>query len=881
MHTVHTHTMTVTVTETQTPTQAGKSSENLTCKSFPIRLDEDSDPLTASQVWNEAITDIILLGPGEELPDEESWTFLTETINGHPIDPPYLAFRRRIFSHRQDHISHVRYVAPGEVVPSGYELLRSTASGKGSEILFDICVIKHSLKEDIPEQYYPIEKDVASSMTPSFSSPDMVLITRKLPAMGICDLGYDASTLDRYPLQDDGMPLPVEALPVFAFPRHLRIQRGKRNEYPLPVFFTFVFTDQDGNHLYAACLKFFEILSPNSLEPIVKEIYGDKVELVLPADEAIFCPKVICVLTRKPFYRAMRRYLRHIYSISLSSAVCPLEYFLSTVVHQVPLPVEGGRPFHVVLDAALISVLSKPMSPIIFSLPPRQFFPPMDLDFAGPLRCLNIECMLAVFTLMLREAKLVFISCSNTMLTETMETLRMLLFPLSWSSCFVSRLPNSLHGLLQAPGGLMLGIHVEKAVSSTLTKNQEIKRFIDQMHYNYPLVTGTYVIDLTSSSIHQFNGRSVEKMQGFEIENVLKTLPNGPKLRLKVKLHKIAEEYRIAPQVVGLEEFDSAFDFQGSEENAIPREKWNAFPTLELRDSFMSFMIDLLGEYSKYIIPPEEDMLAETYRTFKEGFAVDQYLADADNSCRPVLDYLMETQMFSVLLQNRSEGNAEDIVFFEQSAQLQRELGLTAGGHGIPLAKSSHCVCEMPLPLYILRNKEEEWSSLTKVMQQQILSHRDPKKNYKLTCLTTSSLSPMRSGNYSSTPVNYTQQNVTNQKLQDLLLFNDFTYSIPQHHQDHESDSPYYAIARKELDRAEKLHLSKEDFGPVIIAGPTMNGTMEFTPHDEGHEIVYNYKSWPSLDVDRLTAGESAVHPRLKEIQMARIEALKKVSVTD
>lgn len=303
----------------------GKSNENLTCKTFPIRLDEDSDPLTASQVWNEAITDIILLGPGkikpvhtsissesmitcnfyiigEELPDEESWTFLTETINGHPIDPPYLAFRRRIFSHREDHISHIRYVAPGEVVPTGYELLRSTASGKGSgyikpfgflalkrgsvnrdhiingeEILFDICVIKQSLKEEVPEQYYPIEKDSAASMTPSFSSPDIVLVTRKLPAMGICDLGYEASTLDRYPLQDDGMPLPVEALPVFAFPRHLRIQRGKRNEYPLPVFFTFVFTDQDGNHLYAACLKFFEILSPDSLEPIVKEIYGDKV----------------------------------------------------------------------------------------------------------------------------------------------------------------------------------------------------------------------------------------------------------------------------------------------------------------------------------------------------------------------------------------------------------------------------------------------------------------------------------------------------------------------------------------------------------------------------------------------------------------------------
>lgn len=51
--------------------------------------------------------------------------------------------------------------------------------------------------------------------------------------------------------------------------------RAKRNQYPLPVFFTFVFTDQDGKHLYAACLKFFEVLSPDLFQPIVENIYGD------------------------------------------------------------------------------------------------------------------------------------------------------------------------------------------------------------------------------------------------------------------------------------------------------------------------------------------------------------------------------------------------------------------------------------------------------------------------------------------------------------------------------------------------------------------------------------------------------------------------------
>jgi hypothetical protein len=44
-----------------------------------------------------------------------------------------------------------------------------------------------------------------------------------------------------------------------------------------------------------------------------------------------------------------------------------------------------------------------------------------------------------------------------------METLRALLFPLTWSSCFVPRLPSDLLGLLQAPGGFMIGLHVPTA----------------------------------------------------------------------------------------------------------------------------------------------------------------------------------------------------------------------------------------------------------------------------------------------------------------------------------------------------------------------------------------------------------------------------------
>lgn len=114
-------------------------------------------------------------------------------------------------------------MAPGEVVPQGFELLRTIASGKGpgyikphgylaikratvdqnfalqgQELIFDICVLKTSMREEAPEHFYPIEKDSVGAMT-AFSSQDTLFVMRTLPPMGILDMGYAASTLDRYP----------------------------------------------------------------------------------------------------------------------------------------------------------------------------------------------------------------------------------------------------------------------------------------------------------------------------------------------------------------------------------------------------------------------------------------------------------------------------------------------------------------------------------------------------------------------------------------------------------------------------------------------------------------------------------------------------------
>lgn len=855
----------------------GKAPGPLECKSYPYELDEDTS-LTAKEAWYEAITDIVLLGPGDHLllPNPSHWTIIDKSLSDSPLEFPHLAFRRRRESRRPDHITSVKFIQPGELIPQQYELIRASFTGKTSGLikncgylafkrvtknilyddepaLYDVIVLKKNLKEEMLSNYYIIEKDSSNSSSSlststttssnltstllNINNNDVIFGARYLPTFGILNLKYKAVTLDRYPKYDyDEIEFPSEVLPIFSFPKDLKIILKNKNDYPLPIYYTFVFTDINGKHMYVSCLKFYEKLKEEDLvdvydltddeddeeKKVVNENNNDenndvnekkliiskknkKKLLQIDPSKSLFIPKVICLLSHAPFYRAMRRYLRQLYSLSLSSLLSPLHYFISSIVGSIPLPYEGGRPFHLVLDAALISLNSKPMPPIVLELPSSTSFPVMDLDFASPLRCLTVQTLLALFTLLLKESKIIFLSTSNSLLTETMEVLRMLLFPLKWSCTFISRLPSTLGGLLQAFGGFMIGIHLElmkefeesgkkddemindeaneekkrekeKLFEKNLIKNYLFSSFLNE----YSLTKDTYLVDLTSNIIYKYNGKNLESLSSNNLDNLIKFLPLQPRIRLITKLRNLCEEYSLglSNNINNTTELDSAFDFvsitndeedeefKDNKSKSSKKSKKNSknldnFPTLLLRDYFLSFMVDLLGKYYDYIIPLSDDLLSDSFRTFKEEFAVKEYLLDADNTCKDILSNLLETQMFSFLLQLKNTNNSynKSILFFENASKLQFNLGLNVGGHGYHLLKnasnqpsvqastatslssslstsysssmplpaavnsSSSSIPELPLPLYKLVELNEKWNSLNEVIKRQILQH--------------------------------------------------------------------------------------------------------------------------------------------------------------
>jgi hypothetical protein len=77
----------------------------------------------------------------------------------------------------------------------------------------------------------------------------------------------------------------------------------------------------------------------SEIESMCQYVYGDSRAALIPDRLSLcfFVPKIICVISRNPFYRAMRRYLRQLYSLSLSHMPAPLEAFISCLVSRLEM----------------------------------------------------------------------------------------------------------------------------------------------------------------------------------------------------------------------------------------------------------------------------------------------------------------------------------------------------------------------------------------------------------------------------------------------------------------------------------------------------------------------------------------------------------------
>ena len=99
------------------------------------------------------------------------------------------------------------------------------------------------------------------------------ILLHREPYEIICDLKFQAIVINKYPeLDHSNISSPERSLSQFVFPSGLSFKYSKHHRFPIPSFFTFVFTDEKGNYFYVACLQFYEIVSNSEIQSILENI---------------------------------------------------------------------------------------------------------------------------------------------------------------------------------------------------------------------------------------------------------------------------------------------------------------------------------------------------------------------------------------------------------------------------------------------------------------------------------------------------------------------------------------------------------------------------------------------------------------------------------
>jgi len=142
-------------------------------------------------------------------------------------------------------------------------------------------------------------------------------------------------------------------------------------------------------------------------------------------------------------------FLRQLCRLGKSNPPIPLERYISHFVTEIPLPPRGEIEIRVNIADSTLNI----------SRPSYRSFPMVDVSFMPLLMSLSVKNIIKVFTCVLTEQKVVFVSSRLGLLVPVIEAVLSLLFPLSWTNPMIPIVPKSHIGIVSAPMSVLCGVH--------------------------------------------------------------------------------------------------------------------------------------------------------------------------------------------------------------------------------------------------------------------------------------------------------------------------------------------------------------------------------------------------------------------------------------
>ncbi|KAM3577162.1 hypothetical protein VYU27_001078 [Nannochloropsis oceanica] len=663
-----------------------------------------------------AIAELMVLSKGQALPP--GFELVTTSVGGKPLKEVRLAVRRQRYdaAHRyfEDRaVTGLYLVCPtkGESLPItetqggsssskiveveppsllGSNDARSLSSSSSFSSSSEIYLSGHRVGGS---GYHLLEESVSFK-----SGKGLLLAYRTTPCpMGLCEVTFKGEVLDRFPRDDHhDFALPLDVLPMFSYPKGIRIQRVRADKPPEPSYCSYVLTDEHGRNYYVASLTLSEPLSPAmTLQvelAIKKELirrgrYKDHLEDVMErclVDERkkhqqqggggtgphlqshshsqrrqkhfLVSPKVLICVSHWPVFNFMKKWLSQVYMLGMTQSPVPLERCIEHFVTQVPVPEAGGPPLSLHIHDM--------MEPIILARPRLQGLPFLDLSFATLFRCLNVGNVLTVMALLLQERKILVVAKYESVLTEAMEALRALLFPFKWESCYVPRMTESMLGCVEFPGGFFLGLRDDadeegssKSASGGAASNggtsSSSTTMLGMVQHLLCDCDDVVLVDL---------GRNLVTSASPLLPVTFKGLPSKLRQTLQTRLTITLAKANILPGCGFSSNPDHDLDFPGLSiaTHTAHHQKHPPLDDRAIRDAALCFMLSLMKGYRDNLVVPG---LHHGHREiFNKQAFLDQCV---DKGNRSFVGKMMGTQLFSSFIQRRTEASDPHLLFFD------------------------------------------------------------------------------------------------------------------------------------------------------------------------------------------------------------------------
>ncbi|XP_035392590.1 DENN domain-containing protein 4C isoform X1 [Electrophorus electricus] len=606
----------------------------LTDKSTPLEQDLSEAKSSGPKA---PITDLAIINKSAGETTPEGFTCIETTYSGQPanlnhgsLKSPelFLCYKR---GHGKSPLSDigVLYEGKDQLMP-GCEAIQATPYGrcanvnnssatsqrifitlrrasavqlKNSLAVTDICVIVTSKGETPPHTFLKVDKNLNCGMWGS-----SVYLCYKKSVSASNSITYKAGLIFRYPEEDyESFPL-SESVPLFCLPMGAKIESWAPNaRQPFPVFSTFVLTNSSGEKVYGAAIQFYELYSADNLSEKQKIQLGllTSVEKKPVPDRTVNTNKCICLLSRWPFFKAFRRFLKFLYKLSANNVdPLPIEKHISHFMHNVPFPSPQRPRIMVQLSAHDSLMLSQPVcTPLPLS----------GADYSTLLTNLGPESCATLLHFVLLESKILLHSLRPDVLTGVAEAVVAMIFPFQWQCPYIPLCPLSLAGVLNAPCPFIVGVD---------------SRYFDL--YDPP--PDVVCVDLDTNTIYLSDEKKHSNW---------KNLPKKPCKNLISSLvnlhHQLTLVRRTAPE-------GSMLDMAPLEADFTWKSKMAGLE-MEVQEAFLRFMATILKGYRFYLKPitqaPSEKATAADSLYDLQGF-----LKSRDRAHQKFYSQLTKTQIF-------------------------------------------------------------------------------------------------------------------------------------------------------------------------------------------------------------------------------------------